>query len=112
MVQERAGERRLAPDSAAARMHRGPQRREVGHAGVRQFAALAPERFDGIELGGVAGQRFDLQPDPLRGEVAPHPTTLVRPQTIPDEHDGAATEMPFQGFMLAMFWLSNRRPIK
>jgi hypothetical protein len=70
-VQERASERRLAPDPAAARMHRGPQRREVGHAEVRQFAALqvAPERFDRIELRGVPGQRFDLQPSPLRGEV-------------------------------------------
>ena len=112
MAQEGEGERGLAP------MRPQPVctgcRRAAMSAGQR-FANSPPFRFQSSSTGkiwGVAGQLFDLQPGPLRGEVGPHPATLVRAQTIPDEHDPLAAKVSFQSAQEADCWSGARVGLK
>jgi len=85
MAQEGGGERGLAPDATAAVCTGCRWAAMSAGQKVRQFPALqiALEQLDGIEIWGVTGQLFDLQPGPLGGEVGPHPATHVRAQTVP-----------------------------
>jgi hypothetical protein len=82
-------------DATQAAMERPHQAGAVVRAQVDALLALdvAPERFDGIEFGGVGGQPFDGEPVPLRGEVALHDPAAVRRQAIPEQDRPLAMEV-------------------
>ncbi len=98
VAQERQGER---PGSAHA-THPAPQcRRGVGEivgAAVGQLAALdiPPQRFGGIQLGGVSQQPFDPQPASLRVEPVADQDALVRRQLVPDQDNVSTVDVAGQ----------------
>jgi hypothetical protein len=76
-TEREVGPRPHAPQSVMEGPH---QAAAVGCAQVCALLALdvAPERFDGIEFGGVGGQPFDGEPVPLRHQVALRHPAAVR----------------------------------
>lgn len=98
MAKEGERECRVAPDAGEARGQGPAQRRDVGRAHVGQFPPLdvAPPLFDGVQLGGIAGQAFDGQPVALAAHVGGHRTALVSAQPVPDQNDARAANVPLQ----------------
>jgi hypothetical protein len=99
MLQECERERWPASHTPTAQSNGAAQRREIRRAEIGQFARLqvSPQQLDGVEIWGVRGEPFDLQPLALRGEVGCHSMTLVRAQPIPDQDDALIPGMLLQG---------------
>jgi hypothetical protein len=70
----------------------------IGRAQVGALLPLdvAPEGFDGIELGGVGGQSFDREPGPVGPEIPRHDPAPVRRQAIPEQDRPRAAEVATQ----------------
>lgn len=83
--------------ASAAAAERSTKRIDGGRADIGQFGALhvPPDRFDGIQLGGVARQSFHGQPGVLPGEIRAHHAVAVRGKSVPDE-DHWAAEVPLE----------------
>src|SRR5262245_16322100 len=68
---------------------------ELRPAVVGEFAALdvAEDRFDGVEVGRIAGQALGREPVPLAGQVGAHGRAPVSGQAIPQQDDVLPTEV-------------------
>lgn len=67
-------------------------------AEIGQFGCfdVAPEEFDRVEFGGVAGKWFDVEPVPLGGQPCLHGAGAVGGQSVPDQRDRLAVEVVVQ----------------
>lgn len=67
---------------------------------VCQLASLdvVPNSFGGIQVRGVPGEPFDLEPVPLSDEEFPHHLAAVGWQVIPDQDYFATSDEAFQFF--------------
>ena len=57
---------------------------EIGELGCFD---VAPEEFDRVEFGGVAGERFNVEPVPLGGQPCLHGAGAAGGQSVPDQRD-------------------------
>lgn len=98
VAQEGKRERRVATHTPATRSNRAAEFPDVRWTEIGQFADLqvAPEQFDRIEFWGVRGERLNVQPGTLPGEMGSHAPTLVRVEAVPDQDDALAAEVPPQ----------------
>ena len=99
-VPEKAdGEVRLPTDPREATAQRPAQGQDLGGTEVGQIAPfdVAPDLLDGIEIRRIGGQALDVEPRALAGHVALHAAAPVGGQPVPEEEDGAAAEVPFEG---------------
>ena len=98
MMQERVRQLGLSANAREPGTERAAKGAQVLGTDVREFGAfdVAPDLFDGIQVGRVRGQSLDRQPGMLPPQVRGHQPALVGAEAIPNEDDPPAPEVAFQ----------------
>ena len=65
-----------------------------GRVGERRGVQVGPERFDGIELGGIGGEPFDIQPATVPLECRAGEAAAVGGEAIPEEENRTPAMTP------------------
>ena len=93
------------PHTRTAGSDEAAQALDIDGTQIRQLVRLeiAPQQFDGVGIGRIGAKRFDLQPRVLRRKVGLHTAAFVGAETIPDQHDALAAEMPLQMNLVTLF---------
>ena len=99
MAQKAERERRLTPNAAEASAQRAAQRQDFSGAEVGDVPSfdVAPHLLDRVEIGSVCGKPLDVEPATLAREIPGHASALMSRQTVPQQDDRGATEVPLEG---------------
>ncbi len=92
------GQGSVGGDALQASAQFAANRREVGRTEIGELLAfdVAPDQFDGIEIGRVGGQLFHRQPVALGVEMRLHQFAFVGRQAVPDQQTLAARPFLFE----------------
>jgi hypothetical protein len=99
-VPEKAeGEVRVPTNPREAAAQRPAQGQDLGRTQVGEIASfdVAPDLLDGIEIRRIGGQALDVEPRALTSHVSLHASAPVGGQSVPEEDDRAAAEVPLEG---------------
>jgi len=98
VTQECEREMSLPSNPGEAQTEGAAKPAEILGAHVGEFGPfdVAPDLFDGIEIGRVCGQPLDGQPGALPRQIRGHRPAPVRAESVPDEDHASASEVAFE----------------
>jgi hypothetical protein len=96
VIEEASAQVGVALDVGEAAAHSAAQRLEsvVGRVGQHRGIQIRPERFDGIEFGGIGGEPLDTQPATVLLQGVLGETAAVGREAIPEEDDSPPPMTP------------------
>jgi hypothetical protein len=85
VTEERVRKSRVSANALTADPNGPSKGQDIGGTAVGKFTGLqiAPEQFDGVQIGSVGREPFDMQPGLLGHEVALHAPALVGAEPVP-----------------------------
>src|SRR2546425_12311050 len=88
----------LSSHARKARVERWPQRGQARCTDIGQLTSLdvAPELFDWIQVGRIAGQPLHREPRALPRQVGGHHTARVAAQAVPNEQHALLVEVALE----------------